>query len=304
MTIASGHQRLNEVEIYLTPQEWVIRLVEEIREYPNLEAFSKALEGQTFGESALIKPFLKLARQAEVRHPGKSPDDIDKRIELDRKLRTKFHVLKTLVVRIHEKIEHVCQISSVKAEARICQLEILVQEAKFSRLAKAAATYVEKAAEGDSEKQSVLKELKIFADLSSAEPEGSFLIELVANDLKTLAKDLFAHDAAYKVAQERYFDGHPILFRNTEARLSLAIEAITDAIRRYNELFGENADLEALRKTAGSIDVDQIMKDATISATVDILRESGGDAESCWKVFLAMSEEGCKRIKLEAERQP
>ena len=97
-------------------------------------------------------------------------------------------------------------------------------------MAKAAAACIERAAKGNNESQTILERLRVFADVDS----GAWLIELVAKDLVALVTDVLALETALQLAQERYFDGHPILFRNIEYRLMEAIEATKDTVKEFN----------------------------------------------------------------------
>jgi hypothetical protein len=137
----------------------------------------------------------------------------------------------------------------------------------------ASAEALEPTVEDKMENQIVLDQLRAFADVMS----DDWMIKLVAGVLVEQAKDIFAH-AALPLAQDLYFDGHPILFRDIEFRLCQTITATKDAIEKFNLFLGDQ-DLGAMRKSLGSIDVDKIMKDATEDATVDILRKIDMDRE-------------------------
>jgi hypothetical protein len=295
MAIASAQKRIDEIESFLTPKEWAIRLAEDMREHPSEEDFGKMFATREYRDLPLVKPLFKLAQQAKTRYPGGGSEDIQQRIQLDQKLRTEFQTLKIFIGRINEIIEDMCERIGPKIELGVWQLELLIQEADFSRVANAAAECIEPTVERNGENQIILHQLRSFAVRSSAD-----LVELVAHDFARRAGDVFAHDAALRLAQDQYFDSHPILFRDIEFGLSKVIDSIMDAIGKFNAFLGEQADPEVLRKTAGPIDIEKIMKDATATATWDILLGSGASGAFCWTLYRAMTEEECKPLELPA----
>jgi len=112
---------------------------------------------------------------------------------------------------------------------------------------------------------------------------------LLADDLAMLMEDIFQHQLSVEFIQDRYFDGHPILFRDVEDNLMQAIKAVTDAVGIFNsyvkirsELFeaglgheddgnfaasGERTchliiNIENIRDRARLTDVDEWVKDS------------------------------------------
>ena len=43
MTTTTAQKRLDEIETYLTPTDWAIRLADEMRKYPDPLAYMKAM---------------------------------------------------------------------------------------------------------------------------------------------------------------------------------------------------------------------------------------------------------------------
>src|SRR5712692_3871593 len=232
MTASTPEQkRLAKIEVQLTPKEWAIRLAAEMRKQPLAADFLKVVRRRTYREWPWVKPFFKLAEQAEARHPGNSPEDIRARNQLNRKLRTEFHSLKGLIFKVNETTMTKAETNGLKAALKLSTLHALILQDAFGRTASKFAAWVEeyKAADEEEEYEVMLKELAAYADASLVEtPSGSLrhgqglrlrfpsLIEGWVDDSTMLIMDAFAHKAAVQVIQEKYFDGHPVLFWHVE----------------------------------------------------------------------------------------
>jgi hypothetical protein len=57
MPKSRNHIRLDKIEVQLTPKEWAIKLVDEIRRYPSKPEFLLAIAKGTFRESPYVKRF-------------------------------------------------------------------------------------------------------------------------------------------------------------------------------------------------------------------------------------------------------
>jgi hypothetical protein len=103
-------------------------------------------------------------------------------------------------------------------------------------------------------------------------------------------KNILAVEGGLQLAQNRYFDDHPILFRNIDDTLKETIEFMTSTIERFNEFFSihERAHIRAIQKRPGCIDVEGIMKCAKATATLDILGVHGAYR---WEIFRAKMED-------------
>src|SRR5713101_9238090 len=106
MATSTKQRRLDDMELQLTPKEWAIRLAAEMRKHPRQEGFWKAITKGTYRDSLIVKPFFKLAEQAEARHPGNSPEDIGARNQLNRNLRREFAALRGLVWGVNDAIAY------------------------------------------------------------------------------------------------------------------------------------------------------------------------------------------------------
>ena len=91
MITITAHKRLDEIETYLTPTEWAIRLADEERKYPNPMAYMKALAKLLLDELPMRRPYFAFERQAAERHPGHKPEDLRARHRLTDALRTEYH---------------------------------------------------------------------------------------------------------------------------------------------------------------------------------------------------------------------
>src|SRR5713101_7806811 len=258
MAMSTKQRRLDHMELKLTPKEWAIRLADEMRKQPLAADVLKVVGRRTYREWPWVKPFFKLAEQAEAHHPGNSPEDIRARNQLNRKLRTEFHSLKGLIFKVNETTMTKAETNGLKAALKLSTLHALILQDAFGRTASKFAAWVEeyKAADEEEEYEVMLKELAAYADASLAEtPSGSLphgqglrlrfpsLIEGWVNDSTMLIMDVFAHRAAIQAVQEKYFDGHPILFRDVETRLAETIRAIEDAVATFNEYLKTRANL-------------------------------------------------------------
>src|ERR1039457_3702029 len=72
----TAHKRLDKIETFLTPKDWAIRLVDEMRSYPSACDHVKELVKLPFNELPDQRAFLALKEQAGERHPGRKPEDI------------------------------------------------------------------------------------------------------------------------------------------------------------------------------------------------------------------------------------
>jgi len=260
MTASTPKQnRLAKIEVQLTPKEWAIRLTEEMRKHPRQEDFWRTIIKGTYRDSVIVKPFFKLAEQAEERHPGNNPTDISARNQLNRNLRREFAALRGLVWGVNDAIAYRAKSLGLRAALKLSWLHTLILLDAFGRTASKAAALVEecKAAHADEEERQVmLEELDAYRYVSFVEtpsdslPPGTglrlrfpSLIEGWVDESSMLIMDVFAHRAAIQAVQEKYFDGCPILFRDVETRLAETIRAIEDAVATFNEYLKTRANL-------------------------------------------------------------
>ena len=99
MNNSAESKRLDKIELQLTPKQWAIRLADEGRRYPSLEAFMKGIAKGTYRQSPFAAPFYWLPEQANERWPK----DARREFELSNKLRMEFQALKTLINSINDE---------------------------------------------------------------------------------------------------------------------------------------------------------------------------------------------------------
>ena len=259
MSTSAKAKRLSEAEIHLTPKEWAIRLTEEMREHPRQEDFWKALAKGTYRDSPVVKPFFKLAEQAEDRHPGNNPANIRLQDQLNRNLRMEFAALRGLVWNVNDTINDKAELLRLKVALKLSRLHSIILLDAFARSCSKAARGIERQKTADTdeeERQAVLRNLDTSMHMnfgqwpSDSLPRGHArrlhtppLIEDWVNESTMLVMDVFAHRAALQAVQEKYFDGHPILFRDVEASLEETIATVEKTAAAFNEYLETRADL-------------------------------------------------------------
>jgi hypothetical protein len=263
-------KRIDEIEIKLTPKEWVIRFVDEMQKYPSETSFLKAMAKDTSRESLILKPFLMLSEQAEERFSGKKPENIRARNQLSRKLQTEWHMLKNLIFTINKETNNQAESTGLKTALKLSTLQTFVLQDVFKRTAENAAKWIGKckttADDEEKYRQIILKELDAFRDLYLGEifgqPFGSDIrirfsvpIEGLIIDITMLISDIFAHEAAIKIIQDKYFDGHPILFQDAENKFVETIKMVRNLAATFSEYLKIR---ESLFKAEGNQD-DQII---------------------------------------------
>ena len=250
MSAPTKHNRLDNIEVQLTPKQWAIRLVDEIRKHPSESHFDRAVARGTTREAPFINPTYNLAEQAERCYPGNKPPSVNVRIQLERKLRTEFRALKLLIWKANGNISRNAEINGLKAALKLLTLQILIKQDAFGRTATKAATFIEEYKTSDDEEREryvILNELADYADMSLAERSShglpqtasrtqfSSLIECWVQEFIRLIVDVFAQKGAVHAVQHEQFDGQPMLFREVEAALDETIKTMEDTVLIFNE---------------------------------------------------------------------
>jgi hypothetical protein len=247
MTASTKQKRLDKIEILMSPREWAIKLADEIRKYPNTDAYIRA----TSYDKAR-RPYVALDEQIEERYLGKKPEDARARSQLLRKLQIEYITLVSLILDINKYIGFKIEAMGLRAVLGLSRLHNLLLEDTFGRTASKAALRIGeyKTADADEEKerQIILKELATYTDVSLAEkpsdslPLGTGLrlrfpspIEIWVQEIVRLTTDIFSHKAAIQLIQDEHFDGHAFLFRGLEATLEETIKAIEDGVIPLNK---------------------------------------------------------------------
>jgi len=251
MTISTNMKRLDKVEIQLTPKEWAIRLADEMRKSSHTEFLKK--------EASAFKAFPALQKQAEEKYPGTKTEDIQARKRLYRNLQIEFHVLKKLLAKVNEAILNRAEKAGLEAALEISTLQTIIVQDAFGRTARKAAGWIEvyetEGKDEEENRQIMLDELQAYMDVNFGEkvtdslPIGNVrirfpsIIEIWVKDAVQLIEDVYRHQAAVQIVQDKHFDGHPILDLGIESGLKNSILAVEDAVETFNEYLDVRARL-------------------------------------------------------------
>jgi hypothetical protein len=214
MTTTTAKKHLEEIETYLTPKEWAIRLADEARKYPDALAHTKALVKLPFRELPVQRPFYAFEKQAAERHPGDEPEDIRARNRLTDALWREFHTLKLLIRQVNVAMRRRIEIIGLLAALQLTALHCMI---------------LREALDG------------------CPSPLAEWSHETIA-----LLKFLFAHRAAVELVQAEHFDGHPILFMDLEMELTEATRTIESAVATANEYLKCRAKRDDAETNAGA----------------------------------------------------
>ncbi len=260
-----------------------------MRSYPNENDFMKAIAKEDYLECLMTKPFVKLDQQALSVCPGKHSLNINQRNDLSRELRTEFQKLKMFIYRFNIIIEDKAKCIMMATGVQYSLLENQFQKDDFCEVASGAASWIKRTAGGHREAEFILAILRSYA----YRPNLASEIERLSDELAMLMKNALAHQAALKLAQDRYFDGHSILFRNVEDWLTQAVGFTTLTVKRLEEVFSihQRTHVRAIRERPGTIDVERIMTDASRTATLDMFEVHGANR---WQAFRSQMEDELK----------
>lgn len=334
--MTTKQKRLDQIESQLTPKEWAIKLADELRKHPSQADFHASIaKGSSYRDNPVSKPFWALAKQAEKLHSGFSRDDGLARAQLSRKLRGEYHALKRLIFDANEKTRSKAEVAGLKAALKLTTLQTVILQDAFDRTSRKAAGWIEEYKTADAadedQRQVMLKELAAYGDAYLGEtfadslPLGPdirlrfpSLIEGWVQDTAILIMDVFRHEAALRIIQDKNFDGHSILFRDVETELAETIKTVEGGVATFNnylktraELFkaewdadeqedgiagaipGEREglltiDIETIKGRArhqGATFADEWMKNNRDMAVSDILEETGEHETHCWNRF-------------------
>lgn len=257
MTTSQNKKRLDQIEIKLTPKEWAIRYADEMRKHPSeIESLTAIAKNAASPRgSALFKVFGALIDQAEERFPntGRTPDkNWADRLALGRKLMTEFHALKILIAKINDTIRDKAKYDGVTVTLHLSMLGALLFQDSAGRTARKAAEWIEEYKTADAaeeaSRQGMLKELSVYTKVFMGEtfadsvPLGPDIrlrfksrLETWVDGQKTMITHVFAHKHAVEIIQNKYFDGHPILYRDVEAQLADTIDTLARGVKILNE---------------------------------------------------------------------
>lgn len=249
MTTASKDKRLDEVEANMTPKQWAIRLLDESQRD---DGWKTPMTKQTHDrvQKSISDAFQALAKQAEDKYPGHKPEDQRARARMRQDLEIEFHALKKLGGIVNEEIQSRAALAGLDAALKISTLQTIVLQDAFSRTARKATEWIEDIQTSDemdeANKAVMLDELGAYTDVSLAEkvtdslPIGNLRLRfptVVENWVKAAAfliEDLYSHQAAVQVVQDKFFDGHPVLYPPAVDGLKRAIQKVEEAVQTFN----------------------------------------------------------------------
>jgi len=239
MTTTSAHKRLNELEGYLTPKQWAIRLADEGRKYPDAVACTKAMAKLPLDQLLVRRPYFAFVAQARERHPGRKPGDIEAQRRLTGTLWEEFHVLKLLIREVNLAMWRKVEGMGLEAALKFSRLQTLILQDIITAMVRTAGSLAKprkRQSNRSVETQAVFELLAAFTDGDgySANCYPAPLVEWLHN-LTGLLKDFFAHRAAVELIQNQRFDGHPILFLDLEAKITEATRTIEGVVATANE---------------------------------------------------------------------
>jgi hypothetical protein len=291
-------KRLDNIELKLTPKQWAIRLADEMRRYPSQEDFLQAIGKGSYRQTPFLMPFYALAGQAKERWPESNREHILNEVQLNRKLRMEFQALKTLINDVNKTIEIEGQTKRQKAALQLSKLHALILQGVIAHIGVAEVLSARSA--------------------SVARLHHSSLLENWADNSAILLMETTTYKSAVQTIQEKYFETHPILFKDVETEFEATIGTIRNGIAAYNQCVQLSAEVinrefdpvqqkDGLtnaapfeRESSLSIDVETIEKRAEMLAdfivrkwvtnaktkgTADILRETGKHEDYIWQHF-------------------
>lgn len=258
MTTSKSHKkRLDDIEAKLTPKEWAIKLAKAMRKGPSeIESLRMIAKGATSQrDSSFFRPFWALIDQAEERFPCTNPAN-DKnraaRMALGRKLTTEFHALKILIAKVNDSIRSEASRKGLLATLHLSILAELMFQDQVGRTTRKAAEWIEEYKTADAaeeaSRQGMLKELSVYTKADMGEtfadsmPLGPDIrlrfksrVETWIEQQKTLIMIVFAQKHAVKIIEDKYFAGHPILYRDVEAELTDAIRMLEEGVNYLHD---------------------------------------------------------------------
>src|SRR5437764_11699339 len=125
MSMSTKHKRLDNIEVQLTPKQWAIWLVDQIRKHASESDFHRAVARGTAREAPFVYPTYKLAEQAAAFCPGKDQKNVRACISLERNLRTEFRVFNLMILNINKNVNRNLETNSLRALQKLSALQTL-----------------------------------------------------------------------------------------------------------------------------------------------------------------------------------
>jgi hypothetical protein len=163
----------------------------------------------------------------------------------------------------------------LEAGLKLFALHSLILEEAFAQTASQTIAWIKphKCAGADvgQQHQTVLKQLSAFTEIGilqmpfkSLQPENKSMdfpspLEEWSGELTALLRDFFSHLAAIKLVQDKHFDGHPMLCRDLETKLTELTRTIESAVALANEYLKRRAEINrGTRETNLAIALESI----------------------------------------------
>ena len=247
MTTSTTKKRLDNIEVHLTPKEWALRIGDEIRKYPSQEDLMRAELTRSYQESVFWRPYNLFSEQAEEREPGRKPENDSARRHLARKLRSEFHILRTIILQVNLFCMQEAETRRLKVALRLTWMQALLLQDMFGWTSKRAELLIRgcKGEDREVERRAILK------DLSECSRKPLLAIEDWPNDIVLLIVEVYSRIVAVQIIQNKYFDGHAILFRDEESSLEEAMGRIEAGVDAFNEYIRAREDLMKAKGGSG-----------------------------------------------------
>ncbi|HUI05548.1 MAG TPA: hypothetical protein VL486_00930 [Verrucomicrobiae bacterium] len=253
MTPAATEKRLEKIEIQLTPKEWAIRLADEQRQYPSSVECLRAAGKKTRQEYLVYRGFDALKKQADERHPGNNPSDIQLRSHTYKALRKEYHTLRMIVKVVGLAVAHQMEPLSLRIALRLSQLHALILRDLHQQHSPGAASL-------------------------------AAVLEDWVDDARTLVTDVLTIPAAVQFIEHQYFDGHQILFRDWEAQLNRTVKVVEVGISTFNDYLKLTSGISNELKEALVINIEVIKNAAKGKGGADLaarwLKEARDEANN------------------------
>jgi hypothetical protein len=216
-------KRLDDLERGLTPKQWAMRLADDMRRYSSQEDFLKTIAKSTYRKSPFILPYYALAQQAKERYPDNIPASIRSRYELDCKLQEIFQTHKMLIIDINRVIEVMTATFRQKVALLLFKRRTLILQ--------------------DSLAHTEAAETMSASSMNPGRLRFASLLEIWADDAAMLLTETSAYSAAVQIVQDKYFERHPIIFKDNEMAFETTLQTVRDAITVFNEYIATRAAL-------------------------------------------------------------
>jgi hypothetical protein len=305
-------ERLEAIEVQLSPKQWGIRLAHALRSHPSEVDFLRSVANQPYVEWPWVKPFFRLCEQGKIRVQAERTANIPARKRSATELRWEFHTLQKLIRKSNETVKIKAETIGLKTALKLSTLNTIMFKEAIGFTARKLVGWANRGATADARvaPEIIIDELAHFTQIDvEAQQYDSTVICNWVDEMTMHVMEAFSLQAAVREIQQSYFDGHSILFLDAELRLAGTLNLIETAVSTLNEYLpirydiskietvhqdqsAQNLhavkdrrdphlaiDLKTLRDRAEQVSVgfiaDQWVREARENAKIDILQESG-----------------------------